>query len=284
MVSFVCRSTFAGFAWLALLSSASAELVPSFSFEHASANATHVVVVDAAGNVLESWRGTLAPGEKIDGMPAGKPENVVNSFPGDSRDPAIAAVTGNRRVLFLTRSEDGKSWIAASEPEPDPRLATVWIEQDQCFAVYQLHNPGSGAQMLPLHLDEATLKARVTRDKEADASGVAPPATSSDSNLAGEWHVFLPAGFTHRIKLTHMEGNRYRLEPGSLNFGGVYEANHDRLTSVDQEKARQGEFVWQVRSPYLITLIEQTGSHGSDYTGAVLFRRRNNVDALIEDL
>jgi len=284
MVSFVCWPAFASVAWLALLSSASAELVPSFSLEYSSMNATHVVVVDAAGNVLESWRGNLAPGERIDGAPAGRRENVINPFPGETRDPAIVAVTGNRRVLFLTRSQDGTSWVAASEPQHDPRLATVWIEKDHCFAVYQFHNPGSGAQMLPLYLDEATLKARVTTCKETVALDVAAAAATSDSSFAGHWHVFLPAGFTHRITLTHVEGNRYRLEPGVLNFAGLYESVGDRLTSVDQDKVRRGEFVWHVRSPYLITLIEQTESHGSDYTGAVLFRPRNKVNALIEDL
>jgi hypothetical protein len=284
MAPFVSQPMIAGFAWLALLSSASAELVPSFSLDYSLANATHIVVIDAEARVVECWRGTLAPGEKIDGAPVGRPENVVNPFPRDAREPAVLAVTGNRRVLFLARSKDGASWIAASEPEHDPRLATVWIEKAQCFAVYQFRNPGSGAQVLPLDLDEATLKARVTRDMEAIAGSATAAAASSDADLAGEWQVFLPAGSEHRVKLVHVEAKRYRLEPASLNFGGLYEADDHCLTSVDQDNSGTGKFVWRVRSRYLIALIEQTGSHGSGYTGAVLFRRRNKVNALIEDL
>jgi hypothetical protein len=284
MAPFFRQPMIAGVAWLALLSSASAELVPSFSLDYSSANATHVVVVDTEARVLECWRGTLAPGEKIVGVPAGRRENVVHRFPRDARESAIVAVTGNRRVLFLTRSNDGTSWVAASEPEHDPRLATVWIEKGQCFAVYQWRNPGPGAQMLPLDFDEATLKVRVTRGNDAVADSAAATAATSDADLTGEWHLFLPAGFEHRVKLVHVEANRYRLEPVSLNVGGLYEADDHCLTSVDQDNSENGKFVWRFRSRYLLTLVEQTGSHGSDYTGAALFRRRNKVDAWIEDL
>ena len=281
MRAFFSTPVIVGFTWLAMLSSSAAESVPSFSLEYSAANATHVVVVDAAGTVLESWRGDVAPGKTIDGAVAGRPETVADPFPRDGRKPNVAAITGARRVLFLTRSQGGRAFLGASQPDHVLRLATVWIEENQCFAVYQLHNPGSGAQMLPLQCDEATLKATVTRGMEAFARSVPVARESSDSDLAGEWRVFLPAGFEHRIKISRIEVNRYRLEPASLNFGGVYDMQDRRFTSVEPEDSPHGRFVWQIRSPHLITLVEQTGSHGSDYTGAVLFRPK--TEALIEE-
>src|SRR5262245_32928213 len=54
----------------ALLSPLSAQAyappnAPSFDLMAASSGATHIVVADTDGRILESWRGDLQPGEKL---------------------------------------------------------------------------------------------------------------------------------------------------------------------------------------------------------------------------
>jgi hypothetical protein len=127
---------------------------------YAKEKATHVVVVDASGAVLESWRGDLAKGDKLPFKASEKPTEVVNPSPGQPRDPKVVSVTGNRRVLFLIRGKDGETFTPVSFPNPEERLATVWIEQGQCFAIYQFKNPG-GARMHPVYMDERRLKDEV---------------------------------------------------------------------------------------------------------------------------
>ncbi|HJT31444.1 MAG TPA: hypothetical protein VJ783_05290 [Pirellulales bacterium] len=103
---------------------------------------------------------------------------------------------------------------------------------------------------------------------------LATAATScrTPPSLAGEWRVFLPAGYEQRIKLIAEGPNAYRLEPGNLTFSGHYEFRDGRLLSADAADAPRGFFAWNVRSPHLLTLVEQRAEIGSDYTGAILFR------------
>jgi hypothetical protein len=96
--------------------------------------------------------------------------------------------------------------------------------------------------------------------------------------LAGKWRVFLPAGFEREITLTADEAGQYHLEPGHLNFSGLYEIQNDHLVSKDTKGSPAGQYGWKIHSPYLLTLTKQTAKVGSDYTGAVLFRSRNNVE------
>lgn len=91
-------------------------------------------------------------------------------------------------------------------------------------------------------------------------------------DLAGNWRMLLPAGFEHRVTLKEVGENRYRLEPAGLNSSGVYELRDHRLVLVEPREERLRGFEWQVRSPYLATLVEQASGTGSDYLGAVLFR------------
>ncbi len=146
---------------LGLASSAWAEAVPSFSLVYAQRNATHVVVVDANGVVLESWRGDLVKGDTVPFRATKKPLEVVNPFPKEPRDPKVDSVTGKRRVLFLVREKSSDSWTPCGFLLPEERFATVWVEDGQCFAVYQFTNPGTGAKMHPLYMGEQRLKEEV---------------------------------------------------------------------------------------------------------------------------
>ena len=124
-------------ALIGITSSAWARLEPGFDLKYARQNATHVVVVDADGTVLESWRGDLAKGDQLPFKAGKEPIKIVIGSPS-SRDPQVESVTANRRVLFLSRGKDGKTWSpVVSFPDPVERLATVWIdERGHCFAIF----------------------------------------------------------------------------------------------------------------------------------------------------
>lgn len=142
---------------------AMAESVPEFSLDYAKEHSTHIVVVDAAGKVLESWRGNLKPGAKLPYKADEKPLGVIE-VPG-ILESKIKEVTGQRRVLFLIFVTPGRGFnLAPPHYKPagflkaDIALATVWIEKEECFAIYQWMNPGPGAHLHPLNMDEKRLK------------------------------------------------------------------------------------------------------------------------------
>ena len=91
-------------------------------------------------------------------------------------------------------------------------------------------------------------------------------------DIAGEWRLFLPAGFEKRVAFEKIEGERYRLTPGKLTFGGIYAVRGDRAVLVEPNDPSHGGFEWQIRSPYMISLIEQSENTGAEYTGATFFR------------
>lgn len=125
-------------------------------------------------------------------------------------------------------------------------------------------------------------KVLVTRIVEDIASGIAsetppqaPRAPHNAIDLAGEWRMLLPAGFEHRVALTRVADNAYRLTPGGLNSSGVYELRDDTLTITAPDELRMTGFTWKVNSRHLLTLVEQASNTGADYLGAVLFRPRD---------
>lgn len=103
-------------------------------------------------------------------------------------------------------------------------------------------------------------------------STVAAIGHEEPASLAGEWRMFLPAGFEQRVELVAVGPNAFRLEPGNLTLGGRYEFREGRLLSADAHDAPHGFFSWKFRSAHLLTLVEQRAAVGSDYTGAILFR------------
>lgn len=151
---------------LALAAAARGESVPDFSLDFALKNATHIVLVDAAGKVTESLRGDLPVGTELPYKAAEKPQAVV-VVPG-ILESKVREVTGRRRVLFLAKDGGGRgldrrptSFLPVGALKQEISLATVWIENDECFAIYQWMNPGDGAHLHPLNLTEKRLREEV---------------------------------------------------------------------------------------------------------------------------
>lgn len=155
-------------AALAVLHAAAAraESVPEFSLPYALEKATHIVVVDQAGKVVERWRGNLKVGQELEFKAAEKPQAVVE-VPGVLQSK-IKQVTGQRRVLFLIKDGGGRGldrrptrFVPAGFLKAEIALATIWIEGEECFAIYQWMNPGPGAHLHPLNMTEQQLRAQV---------------------------------------------------------------------------------------------------------------------------
>lgn len=111
-------------------------------------------------------------------------------------------------------------------------------------------------------------------DKPAEAVPRNPGANQARSGLAGNWRLLLPAGYDRPVTLKETGQNRYRLEPGNLNCSGVYELRDKRLVLIEPREPRLSGFEWQVRSPYMASLVGQASNTGADYSGAVLFRAK----------
>jgi len=160
------RSLAIGLALWVLAAVARAESVPEFSLDYALEKATHVVVVDAAGKVVERWKGVMKVGTELPFKAGEKPQPVERV--AGILESKVKEVTGKRRVLFLIQDGGGRGldrrpirWIPAGFLKPDISLASVWIEEGECFAIYQLMNPGNGAQLLPLNMTEKRLREHV---------------------------------------------------------------------------------------------------------------------------
>jgi hypothetical protein len=112
---------------------------------------------------------------------------------------------------------------------------------------------------------------------ERGAAEAGRPGVRSVQDLSGPWRMLLPAGFEHAVKLVALEDGRYRLDGEALNSNGVYEVRDKRLVIVEAKEPRYLGFEWEIRSPYLLTLVGQSELE-QDYRGAVLFRPRQQPE------
>jgi hypothetical protein len=126
---------------------ARAAIMPSFSVAECNPNATHVVVVDSTGKVLESWRGGLRPGDSVPlkefRITLGR--EIVEGILGK---PTGERVTGDRLVLFLRNTRpiyyDGQTaggWSPAHWCGWF-NVSTVWVENGRTYSLGQRINPG----------------------------------------------------------------------------------------------------------------------------------------------
>ena len=126
---------------------ARSEILPTFAMGHCEVRASHVVVVDDAGKVLESWRGDLKPG---DVLPVA--DFHLKTIPPVGRFGKVEGtpekITGKRMILFLKRGETkfGRglvvgSWAAANWYGGFD-ISTAWVEGGHVFVVEQFVNPG----------------------------------------------------------------------------------------------------------------------------------------------
>lgn len=164
---------------------------------------------------------------------------------------------GGRAILFLKCHD--------RQPSPSYVTADVWFGVQPPLPV-----------MVDTLCQAADTKSerphRVDDKPAADTPVPVAPPKPIQVELAGEWRVFLPAGFEHEMTLSKISDHNYNLQPAGYNIGGQYTIEGDRLVSVETNAPRGGRYVWKINTPYLLTLVEQTTSVGSDYTGAVLFR------------
>lgn len=163
------------FALLLAVTTATArgESLPTFSLTRSNKHATHVVVVNKDGRVLESWRGNLP---KDTQLPVDKMRYQKDWAVGDSgldeKAKRPAKASGERVVLFLC---DGYSWTGRpvgpggwSASGFDFDTSAVWVEDGTALAVDQLSNPGD--QVLVSIGTEKELKAAVQAMNKAAAN------------------------------------------------------------------------------------------------------------------
>jgi hypothetical protein len=135
-----------------------AAIRPSFEEGSSTWHATHIVVVDRDGRVLESWKGDLKAAQRIDLGPLKIPATpAVSKFPFGR--PAVQVMSDARRILFLRH--EGKDWKPAAN-WGGMEVSLVWVEQGQLFAFRQMMNPGP-TELFPQEGTEGALKDRVVK-------------------------------------------------------------------------------------------------------------------------
>jgi hypothetical protein len=158
------RLSFVALVLLIIPAPSRAAIRPSFSEAYSAWHATHIVVIDIDGRVLESWKGDLKPGAQIDLKPLGIPPTPpVSKWPMPRG--MVQKMTDQRRVLFLQR--EAKNWKPAVSFGGMP-VAVVWIEQGQAYAFLQIINPGPSELHL-LGMTEGGLKDKVTEASRVQA-------------------------------------------------------------------------------------------------------------------
>ena len=105
------------------------------------------------------------------------------------------------------------------------------------------------------------------------AAFVAGCGSRQPSDLAGNWEIVLPAGFSYQSRIERIGDARYRI-PSIANLSGVYERRGDSLFVVEPNDSRLTEFIWEIQDIDHRVLVQSphVGKIGSDYTGATLRR------------
>src|SRR5262249_36922019 len=152
---------------IALPATASAERVPSFHEESSARAATHIVVVDGEGRILESWKGDL---RQMGRLPVDKlhipPPQAISYLFHEKKAKDPERVSGTRMVLYLIR--EGSGWRPASLGE-GMDIAVVWLENGRGYAFQQIKNPGP-LLLAPLERTEQDLKGTSTLPPQREAT------------------------------------------------------------------------------------------------------------------
>lgn len=126
---------------------ARAEILPTFSGGRCETAATHVVVVDPAGKVLESWRGDLKPGDLLPVKEFHLPLAGVE-FNFFREGAAPQKLSGDRRALFLIRGVpyfDRGHQVGGWSPANwmgEWNVSALWLEAGNAYGLEQWMNPG----------------------------------------------------------------------------------------------------------------------------------------------
>lgn len=169
---------------------------PSFSLDHCSWNATHIVLVqttpkDGVFSVVEFWKGDLKPGESLE-VPELRPNKdavPISSYPepqgfGSQDTQGISEqiprqAVGSRMILFLKKKEEGGAAspsagnTTGTRREPASawggmKVSVLWIDDGKGFCFRQWMNPGpselSQCGQFPVNSsDVAVFTARIQR-------------------------------------------------------------------------------------------------------------------------
>jgi hypothetical protein len=216
--------------------------------------------------VVEVWKGEYDPGSF-----AGKPRTgFINTTPVVGIDRRSE---GDEVILFIPRRNQPKEGISRHD------LALPVRDNKVEYPIVDIDRDGLTAT----HHALADFKRHVKSLIEDKVEKPVPPQrakrTSAQRDFSGSWRVFLPAGFEWAVTMKPLDDNRYRLEPGTLTFSGVYEIQGDRLVLVEPADPNCTGFEWTIRSQYFLTMSKQSTSPGGNYLGATLFRAQAEARA-----
>lgn len=216
--------------------------------------------------VLDVWKGEYSPTAFV----RPPPEGYISTSLGAGLEERNE---GREFVLFYTRRHQPKQGISRHD-------LALPVRDDKVEYPPARAKEGGLPPSLHVLADFKRAVKSLVEDKIAapvQPQRVKPAPAAAQRDFAGAWRVILPAGFERAITLKELGENRYRLEPGNLTFSGVYEARGDRLVLVEPADPHHKGFEWTIRSEYLLSLSEQASNTGSDYTGAVMFRGKEDV-------
>ncbi len=224
--------------------------------------------------VLDVWKGEYSPRAFVRQPPTG----YINTGGPD----ATNGKAGVEVILCYTRHNQPKEGIHAHD------MSLLVEDGKVTYPPGVVEFPGGRKYTLEEFKREIT--SRIDRPAARDSGeergveaarqrGVEPARSGvrTVADLSGPWRMLLPAGFEHAIKLVALEDGRYRLDGEGLNSCGTYEVRDKRLVIVEATEPRYLGFEWEIRSPYLLTLVGQSELE-QDYRGAVLFRPRQQPE------
>lgn len=143
---------------------------PSFSVDHCAWTATHIVVINEAGSVLESLKGDLSPGflVPLDQLKIPTQEEIDQAL--KHHFAAKIKPSNKRRILFLIK--ENEKWKPTSY---EMNISMAWQEEDVMFGFRQLSNPGplllakleeSNQRFYQIIKDTVTLQAKLYATRE----------------------------------------------------------------------------------------------------------------------
>jgi hypothetical protein len=212
----------------------------------------------------EVWKGEYSPPAFAKRPPTGFIET-----PGPGGGPEAHAI-GDELILFYTRHNQSKEGISQHDMVVRVKDGKVTYPPGEV----ELFS-GKREYTLAEFQREITSRIETPKSKKDLAAEQAPVAPPGD--YAGSWRMLLPAGFELEAKLEALEENRYRLMSPGSRFNGVYEVRDGKLIAVEPEATRREGYVWKLRSPYMLTLVEHAENLQHDYRGAVLFRTKESA-------
>lgn len=168
-----------------------AETLPEFRLDECAWHATHILVVDAAGKVVEVWKGDAKIGDVIPldqlRLPVEQPVFGKDGFRAADRAPKLKA---ERLILFLQRDETDKRFSTGWRPARRIALfdiSAAWVADGKAYTMQQFSNPGD----LMLH-EEGTVEKFKTSAMWFAGRRAALDAAKAEPDLAKRAELLKP--------------------------------------------------------------------------------------------